>query len=85
MIGAYTRVILALSVKSKYCGIYHLYEKQDLLVPAYECVYNYKGISKGMEAQKALELTLEAKRKHSQLSAPPICPTKQYQAYVEPT
>eukprot|EP00957_Ditylum_brightwellii_P191701 14593762-Ditylum_brightwellii.AAC.1 len=64
MIGAYTRMVLAHSVKTNHCGVCHLYEKQDLPVPVYKCVCNCKGSSKEVEAQMVLELTVEAKRKY---------------------
>eukprot|EP00957_Ditylum_brightwellii_P180819 13775132-Ditylum_brightwellii.AAC.1 len=46
------------------CKICNLLESKELPAPAHVCVRNYKGISKGMEATMALELTIQAKHQH---------------------
>eukprot|EP00957_Ditylum_brightwellii_P144813 11029969-Ditylum_brightwellii.AAC.1 len=64
MDGSYTKKVLSCLVKSKMCKICNLWVSKELPAPVHVCVNNCKGSSKGMEAQTALELTIQAKCQH---------------------
>eukprot|EP00957_Ditylum_brightwellii_P203335 15334192-Ditylum_brightwellii.AAC.1 len=44
--------------------IYNLWESKELPVSVHVCVRNYKGNSKDIEAQMALDLIIQAKYQH---------------------
>jgi len=68
VVGLYTQKVLNFGLRQKDCRICVMNERKGAIIPQHDCVRNWTGSSKAMEADLASELILEIDGKECEVS-----------------